>query len=164
MNALYRYRISLGIFIAGLVVSGLTAFPLLRELSILSAAFGIDDPANYASYTGLRHWIAFVHFGLKQTYASFPFIAYGTDWLAFGHLIIALFFVGPFIHPVRNAWVLYCGLVACGAVFALALICGPIRQIPGYWQVIDCSFGAIGSLPLLYCIYLTQGLRRENSP
>ncbi|MEO8204918.1 MAG: hypothetical protein ABI615_01965 [Chthoniobacterales bacterium] len=161
-STIKRYRLSLGIFILGLVFSGLTAFPLLRELSILSPILGIDDPANYATYTGLRHWIAYVHFALIQTYASFPFMAYGTDWLAFGHLIIALFFIGPFVDPLRNAWVLYCGLAACAAEFALALICGPIRHIPAYWQMIDCSFGVIGSLPIFYCLYLTRKLCLEK--
>ena len=64
----------------------------------------------------------------------------GTDWLAFGHLVIALFFVGPWRHPVANAWVLKAGLVACAGVIPLALICGPLRGIPFYWRLIDCSF------------------------
>jgi hypothetical protein len=36
------------------------------------------------------------------------------------------------------------------AVFPLAFICGPIRDIPFYHQLIDCSFGAIGLIPLVY--------------
>ncbi|MEO6847896.1 MAG: hypothetical protein ABI443_09975 [Chthoniobacterales bacterium] len=161
-NPLTRYRISLGVFIIGLALSGLTAFPLLHELSILTSLLGIDDPARYASYVGSKYWIAYVAFGLRQTYASFPFVGYGTDWLAFGHLTIALFFLGPWIAPRRNAWVLYCGLVACVGVIPLALICGPIRGIPFYWSLIDCSFGILGSLPLLYCVYLTPKLSNEH--
>jgi len=116
--------------------------------------------APYKSLSGFQHWIGFVFFGLQQTYANFPFLAYGTDWLAFGHLVIALFFIGPFIDPLKNEWVLYCGIAACIAVFPLALICGPIRQIPLFWTLIDCSFGLFGLLPLLYCLSLTRRMRK----
>ena len=76
---LFAYRISLGLFMAGLIVSGLTAFPLLRELSALCHWLGITDPAAYENMTGIRRWIAFVDVGLERTYATFPFIGYGTD-------------------------------------------------------------------------------------
>lgn len=89
-------------------------------------------------------------------HARYPWLAYGTDWLAFGHLVIALFFVAPWRDPVRNAWVLKVGLVACAGVIANALICGPMRGIPFYWQLIDCSFGVLGALPLLYCLHLSK--------
>ena len=150
------YRISLGLFIGGLIVSGLTAFPLLSELSLLCRWLGIDDASRYETLSGLRGWIAFVFFGLQKTYAAFPFIGYGTDWLAFGHLIIAMFFVGPFRDPVRNAWVLRVGIVACAAVVPLALICGAVREIPVAWRLLDCSFGILGAIPLLYCLRLTK--------
>jgi hypothetical protein len=156
---LLPYRVSLGLFIVGLVLSGLTAFPLLRELSVLSQILGITDPASYAEEHGLRQWIAFVHFGLDQTYVRFPFIAYGTDWLAFGHLVIAAFFIGPFVAPIRNSWVLHVGLAACLAVIPLAIICGHIRQIPLYWRLIDCSFGMVGSIPILFCLDLVRRMR-----
>lgn len=159
---LVAYRISLGLFIAGLIVSGLTAFPLLAELSLLCRWLGIDDPAAYEKLSGLRGWIAFVFFGLQKTYATFPFIGYGTDWLAFGHLIIAMFFIGPFRDPVRNAWVLRAGLVACAAVIPLALICGAIREIPLAWRLLDCSFGLIGAIPLLYCLQLTKRIASQS--
>ena len=63
---LFRYRVSLALFLAGLVFSGLTAFPLLVEIRILSGWLGITDPANYQELTGLAHWIAYVNFGLEQ--------------------------------------------------------------------------------------------------
>ena len=31
----------------------------------------------------------------------------------------------------------------------LARICGPIRGIPFFWRLIDCTFGVLGSIPLL---------------
>jgi hypothetical protein len=155
---LVAFRVSLGLFISGLILSGLTAFPLLRELSLLCRWLGISDPAAYENLTGLHRWLAFVFFGLQKTYAAFPFVGYGTDWLAFGHFVIALFFVGPFRDPVRNAWVLRCGLVACAAVIPLALICGYVRQIPLEWRLLDCSFGILGTIPLFYCLRLTKRL------
>ena len=137
-------------------MSGLTAFPLLQELSLLCRWLGISDPTAYASASGIRAWIAFVSVGLEKTYAAYPFVGYGTDWLAFGHFVIALFFIGPFRDPVRNAWVLRVGIVACILVIPLALICGAIRGIPFGWQLLDCSFGLLGAIPLWYCLNLTK--------
>jgi hypothetical protein len=159
---LRRYRLVLGAFIVGLVLSGMTAFPLLHELRLLMDLFGIPLDEEPMSLSGVRQWICTVHNGLRETHHFHPWLAYGTDWLAFGHLIIALFFIGPWREPVANAWVLKIGVVACVAVIPLALICGPIRGIPFYWRLIDCSFGVIGALPLLYCLKLTRQLRDAN--
>jgi hypothetical protein len=148
---LKKFRLVLGIFIAGLILSGLTAFPLERELTFLSAALGLDG-ATAQEQTGIGHWILAVRDGLGDTYAKYPWIGYGTDWLAFAHLVIAVFFIGPLVDPVRNVWVLKAGLIACGLVIPLALIGGPIRGIPFAWRLIDCSFGVFGALPLWYCL------------
>ena len=156
---LRRYRLVLGLFIAALILSGLTAFPLLHELELLAKLLGIPAAADPHSLTGLQFWIATVRDGLRDVHAGHPWLAYGTDWLAFGHIVIALFFIGPWKKPVANAWVLRVGLVACAGVIPLALICGAIRGIPVYWRLIDSSFGVIGALPLLYCLRLTQRLQ-----
>ncbi|MBP6506544.1 MAG: hypothetical protein KA257_03170 [Opitutaceae bacterium] len=158
-SCLLRYRLSLGFFILGLILSGLTAFPLLAELRLLGRMLGIVNPADYQNLTGLHHWIASVWFGLEQTYAQFSFIGYGTDWLAFGHLCLAVFFIRPFWRPLESDWVLKCGLICCIGVIPLALIAGAVRGIPFYWQLIDCSFGVLGAVPLLYCLRLTQRMR-----
>jgi hypothetical protein len=150
----------LGVFIVGLVLSGVTAFPLLHELELLARMLGIPGDAAANSQIGLSYWIATVRNGLRAIHAGYPWLAYGTDWLAFAHIIIALFFIGPWLDPVRNAWVLKIGLVACAGVFFLALICGPIRGIPLYWRFIDCSFGLFGAIPLLYCLWLTRRMAR----
>jgi hypothetical protein len=78
-------------------------------------------------------------------------MSYGTDLLAFAHLVIAVAFWGPLKDPVKNIWVIQFGMIACIMIFPLAFICGPIRNIPFYWQLIDCSFGAIGLIPLYIC-------------
>lgn len=148
---LRRYRLSLGLFIAGLVIAGLTAFPLAHELRLASSLLGIDDPANHANYTGLRQWIAYVDHSIRKTYAAFPSAGYGTDWLAFAHLAVALFAVGPWRDPVRNQWTINCYLLTCVGVVPLALICGAIREIPVFWRLLDCAFGLLGAIPLLYC-------------
>lgn len=159
MTPLLRYRFTLGFFVVGLILSGLTAFPLLTEMRLLASWLGITNPADYQNLTGLQHWIAYVLFALEQTDARFPFLAYGTDWLAFGHLSIAVFFIRPLFKPLESDWVLKCGLVCCAGVIPLALIAGQIRGIPLYWRLIDCSFGVLGALPLLYCLKLSRQMR-----
>lgn len=159
-SLLLRYRLVLGLFIIGLILSGITAFPLLAELRLLASWLGIANPADYAQLSGLQNWIARVLFALEQNHTQFPFLAYGTDWLAFGHLCIAVFFIRPLFSPLDSDWVLKCGLVCCAAVIPLALIAGQVRGIPIYWRLIDSSFGICGALPLLCCLHLTRQMRR----
>jgi len=146
---LRRIRLLVMAFIIGLVLSGVTAFPLEWELNLLAHWLGAPPNALPQNYSGLLFWIVTVRNGLRQTNADFPFMAYGTEWLAFGHLVIATAFIGPLREPVRNKWIVDWGLIACAGVLPLALICGPLRGIPFYWRVIDCSFGIIGAIPLL---------------
>jgi hypothetical protein len=155
---LCRFRIVLALFMLGLVVSGITAFPLQRELDSLTALRGLEHCKAADVTNNFDHWILTVRDGLRDTYARFPWIPYGTDWLAFAHIIIAIFFIGPLIDPVRNIWVLRAGLIACVLVIPLALICGSIRQIPFGWRLIDCSFGVLGAIPLWYCLKLAKSL------
>lgn len=143
----------------GLVVSGVTAFPLAWEMRLLTTLFGINPSLPPDHYSGLGFWLATVNHGLTETYAAYPWVGYGTDWLAFAHLAIAVYFIGPLVNPVKNEWVIYAGLIGCVLVLPLALICGPLRGIPFYWRLIDCSFGAFGAVPLLYCVRLTRLMR-----
>ena len=145
---LRKIRLLVLFFIAALVVSGVTAFPLAAELRILSAFLGIDSSLPPTAYSGLKHWIATVNEGITCIGEQYPFMLYGTDWLAFAHLVIAVAFVGLYREPVRNKWLIYFGMIACAGVLPLALICGTIREIPLYWQLIDCSFGIFGIIPL----------------
>ena len=154
--AILRFRIMMLVFIVGLVVSGVTAFPLLAELRLLTSWLGLGGATSPAGHAGLAWWILTVRFGLEDVYARYPWIAYGTDWLAFGHIVIALFFVGALIRPAESRSVIYAGIAACLLVIPLAVICGAIRGIPGYWRLIDCSFGLIGIIPLLYCLRLLR--------
>ena len=146
-----RIRVWLVLFIIGLVLSGVTAFPLERETEILIQVFHVSA-APAGGEPALHTWLRRVHEGIVQTNRSYPFMAYGTDWLAFAHLVIAIAFIGPFIDPVRNKWIFVFGVIACAGVIPLALIAGPIRGIPVYWRMIDCSFGIFGVIPLLICL------------
>jgi hypothetical protein len=155
---LRRIRILLGLFVVGLVLSGLTAFPLRWEIDVLASMLGVSDAPSPEGHTGLDYWILYVREGLRISYAQYSFLAYGTDWLAFAHIVIAVFFIGPILDPARNVWVIQAGMIACVLVIPLALICGPIRGIPFYWRLIDCSFGVIGLIPLWYALRLTRRL------
>jgi len=106
-------------------------------------------------------WLNHVHDGLAATNHTYPFLAYGTDWLAFAHIVLAILFIGPWRDPVRNKWVVQFGLIACVGVLILALIAGPIRGIPFYWRMIDCSFGVIGAIPLLLCLKSIAELEQQ---
>lgn len=152
-NPLRTIRIWITLFIVGLVVSGVIAFPLLWELNLLAKWTNSLDPDHSSAWA---QWIVRVHEGLERTYARDPFIAYGTDWLAFGPIIVALFFIAPWIDPKRNIAVLWVGVAACVLIIPTALICGPIREIPLGWRFIDCAFGVFGIVPLLYVIGLTK--------
>ena len=141
-------RIWLSVFIAGLVLSGITAFPLEHETGWLIRILAAHPLLPKATIL----WIDRVHQALYDESIRAPFLAYGTDWLAFAHLVLAVAFFGPLIDPVRNKWVLQFGVIACAGVFALALIAGPLRGIPLPWRLIDCSFGLFGAVPLLICL------------
>jgi hypothetical protein len=145
-SLLRSIRVWLAVFMIGLILSGVTAFPLQTEISALVRMGSLLDLASRAP--ALFGWLLRVQDALTVTDARFPFLAYGTDWLAFAHLVIAVAFIGPWQDPVRNRWVITFGLIACLGVLPLALIAGPIRGIPFYWRLIDCSFGVIGSTPL----------------
>ena len=149
---LLRYRIALGIFIVGLILSGISALPLQWELSLLDRWFGNSGSVG--------NFISHVRDGIDKTYAQFPFFGYGTDWLGFGHFVIAAFFILPFVDPIKYRALLYVGMVACAGVIVLALIAGPIRGLPFFWTLIDCGFGIFGAIPLLYCLRITRNSMR----
>lgn len=138
-------RFWLALFIVGLVLSGLTAFPLETELRWLVSR--LPDSASIRP-SALTAWLVRVRDALAETNSHYPFLAYGTDWLAFAHLAIAVAFVGPLCDPIRNVWVVDFGLIACALVIPLALIAGAVRSIPFGWRLIDCSFGLFGAIPL----------------
>jgi hypothetical protein len=159
---LRRIRFWLALFIIGLVLSGITAFPLQTELAWFVSFLHKSSVQIIAESTGLLPWIEQVNEALSTTNARYPFLAYGTDWLAFAHLVFAIAFIGPYIDPVRNKWVTTFGLIACAGVVPLALIAGHVRGIPLGWRLIDCSFGVFGAVPLVLCRKHTLMIEREE--
>ncbi len=160
LDRLSRIRLWLAIFMAGLVVSGLTAFPLVHETRLLDRLVG-PGTATGEVFPPLAAWIHTVALALQDISLRYPFIPYGTDWLAFAHLVIAIAFIGPWRDPFRNVWVIEFGIIACVLVIPLALICGPLRGIPWFWRLIDCSFGLVGVLPLLMARRLVKAQDRR---
>ena len=154
-------RVCLIIVILGLVVSGVTAFPLREELMLGRDL--LNDTGLSAVFPDLASWVQRVAEGLDATGTEYPFLAYGTDWLAFAHLAIAVAFVGPLIDPIRNVWVTVWGLIMCAGIVPLALIAGAIRGLPIGWQLIDISFGVIAAVPLTIALVLTRRLARSEA-
>ena len=111
----------------------------------------------------MKDWLLFVFKGMKTTYSNYPFFAYGTDWLAFAHIVIAISFIGPLKDPVRNIWVIQSGMIACVLIIPLALIAGEIRSIPFFWRLIDCSFGIFGIIPLYICYKYIKKIENEKA-
>jgi hypothetical protein len=144
---LHSIRSWLAVVIIGLVLSGVTAFPLQHELDLTVRLVAHFHLSSYAP--SLTTWLLRVDNALADTNTRYPFLAYGTDWLAFAHLVIAAAFIGPYLNPVRNRWFITWGFLSCAGVPLLALIAGPIRGIPFYWRLIDCSFGVFCCLCLL---------------
>jgi hypothetical protein len=153
---LHSIRFWLSLFIAGLILSGITAFPLEQETGWLADFVG-RYPVLPSEVT---LWLYRVHTALHANSVDYPFLAYGTDWLAFAHLVLAIAFLGPLRDPVRNKWVLQFGVIACIAVIPLALIAGQARGIPLPWRLIDCSFGVFGAIPLLICLNRVKHLEQ----
>lgn len=143
-NQLTKIRALIIFFMIATAISGITAFPVETELSWL-----LQYKESFPS--GASFWLQKVYDALHDTNSRYPFLMYGYDWLAFAHIVIALAFIGPLIDPKRNIWVIDWAILCCICVFPLAFIAGPIRGIPLYWQLLDCSFGFFGLFPLFLC-------------
>jgi hypothetical protein len=61
---LFRFRCVLGFFLLALMLSGITAFPLERELEALASARGLAQAAPSDVHNGLDVWILTVRDGL----------------------------------------------------------------------------------------------------
>jgi len=147
-----RVRILLGLVVAGLVLSGVTAFPIETELRLATRLLGLGPGTDPSTLGPVSAWLVQVRDAVVATNAAYPFLAYGTDWLAFAHLVIAVAFLGAFRDPVRNEWIVMFGLIASAGIFALAVLAGPVRGIPWFWTLVDCAFGVGCGVPLLICL------------
>ncbi|OBP17010.1 hypothetical protein A5320_04840 [Rheinheimera sp. SA_1] len=131
-----------------MLFSGVTAIPLEWQLGIANQYLGVDT--KFAELQpGLSFWVTRIYTGLSSTYSEYPFIAYGTDWLAFAHIVLAILFIGPLRDPIKNIWVIEFGIICCVLVVPFAMVFGSIREIPIFWRMADCSFGVVGIIPLI---------------
>lgn len=152
-------RFWLLLFVGGLMVSGVTAIPLASELNIVYRGLHHFDVFHGA----FHDWIQAVYSAILDTQSRYPFLLYGTDWLAFGHFVVAVAFIGPLRDPVRNRWVVEFGIISCVLVIPYALIFGALRGIPWWWRLIDCAFGIFGLIPLLMVRRIVRRLERGRS-
>ena len=102
-----------------------------------------------------------VHEGINDAYTEYPFLAYPNDWLAFGHIIIALFISGAIRDPVRNRWVIEYAIIACVLVIPWGFIFGAVREVPVGWGFVDSAFGVFGIIPLIYARKLSLSLEQQ---
>lgn len=147
-------------FILALAAAGISAFPLEAELRFASDV--LHGSFVSESLSGLVAYIDQIRDAVISTNGDYPFLAYGTDWLAFAHLVIAVAFIGVLRDPVRNVWIIQWGMIACVMVIPTVLIAGAVRGIPWPWQLIDMSFGVFGIIPLVIVWRLTMRLEREQ--
>ena len=156
-----RVRYILAFFVLALVISGLTAFPIMWEVNILQSIIG-EGTFMQRLYPPMARWISFVHHSLTSITREHSFIFYGTDWLAFAHIVIAIAFWAPLRDPVKNIWVIEWAMIACILVIPFALIFGQVRGIPFFWRLIDCSFGVFGIIPLWLCRRYIKQIQRDT--
>jgi hypothetical protein len=112
----------------------------------------------------LASWISLVHEAINDLYQNYAFLGYGYDWLAFGHFVIAIAFMGAVKDPVRNRWVIEFGMIACVLILPYAFFLGQLRGIPMIWRIIDMSFGVFGIIPLYFARKMTLELESGLSP
>ncbi|MBL7739212.1 MAG: hypothetical protein JNK14_08325 [Chitinophagaceae bacterium] len=141
-------------FMIMLFLSGLTAIPAETGLGFLSRCFAPD--------TVIGGWVEKVYIGVANTNRDYPFIAYGYDWLAFAHFVLAVLFIGPLKDPVKNKWIIEFGMIACLLVIPFAVVAGHFRGIPLWWRFLDCLFGIIGLVPLGICLNQVHQMERST--
>lgn len=144
-------RLHLTGFITLLLLTGITALPLIAEIDFLYAHRAIFSIT-------LTQWIEQLYRNIHQTPTV---MLYGTDWLAFAHIVIGLFFIPVYHNPLQYRANMLVGMAACLLIFPLAFICGPIRDIPFFHQLIDCSFGVLGFLYLYYILKKINRLKNN---
>jgi hypothetical protein len=156
MNDLRYIRRWIAFFIVALALSGLTAVPLEWLTGLL---------AHWTAPVGgpLHEWAQHAADAVAHVGGTYPMLFYGTDWLAFAHIVIALAFVGPYRDPVRNRWVIEWGLWCCLLVLPLAFLWAPVRGIPFFWRCVDASFGVFGAIPLWLVLRRIDKLEKATS-
>ncbi|MBN2210263.1 MAG: hypothetical protein JW709_02600, partial [Sedimentisphaerales bacterium] len=107
-----RIRILLILCILGLVFGFQMVLFVRPEITWLNSIFGPGTQMDRFC-PSVSAWVNHLAEGINDTYARYPFIAYCMDWLALAQLGFIVMFIGAVINPVRNIWVIQCGLVVC---------------------------------------------------
>lgn len=134
-----QVRILIALYVSALVISGYTAMIVPQGLKFLLEIVPSD-------WTIIYQWLQKIETIISQTSIH---VLYGFDWLAFAHFGIAMSFYGVWKDPVRNRWVIDWAMWMSIAIFPFAFVMGYIREIPFWWQLIDCSFGVVSLIPLI---------------
>ena len=150
-----RAKWMLGLVAFGLFVSGVTVWPAIPELKFaVSLLYGEQVPKG-----GLHLFLTEIISALEYTNENHPYLLYGYDWLAFAHICLAILFAGAIRDPIRNKWIVECGLIMCLLIPVLAGICIPIRGIPPYWFFFDMIFAPGAGIPLYIAL---RDIRKEE--
>lgn len=138
---------------AGLLLNGISAIPLISELKIL-----LSKPDVLPQF--LRNWWMYVNKGVNDTTRFYPFMRYGFDWLAFAHLLIAIAFIGPLKDPIKNEWVIRWGMIASALSVIMALGWERLRGIPLWWSCIDAAIAIVAFIVLWLCNHWIKELKK----
>ncbi len=141
-------RIWLVLFSVALIAAGTTAIFAREGLRMLAPWFA-QGSLLQTVWPSMAGWLSLVHRAVEETYDKYPFLAYGFDWLAFGHYIISIPFLMAIRDPRKHSWVISYGVYACIAVLPFAIVFGAIRGIPLFWRGVDTLFGIGGLIVLL---------------
>ena len=160
-RALLHVRFWLIFFSAALLTSGLTAIFAREGMRFLSPLF-MQGSILTNLWPDMSKWLSLAYQAIEETYDKYPFLAYGYDWLAFGHFIIAIPFIMAVKDPRGNSWVITYGMIACVSVIPFAIIFGAIRGIPFFWRIVDPLFGVGGLLVLLILRKQLKSLESSN--
>jgi hypothetical protein len=157
---LTHIRFWLIVFATALIGSGTTAIFPREGLRLLSPLFA-PGSVFQTVWPAMAAWLSLVQQAIEQTYTTYPFLAYGYDWLAFGHFIISIPFLMAVRDPLRHSWVITYGISACLAVLPFAVVFGAIRGIPLFWRGVDTMFGIGGLIVLLVLRKQLRALERH---
>lgn len=149
-----KIKVAILITIIGLLVNGISAIPLQREMNLL-----LSHPDKLPDF--MRDWWMYVSKGVNETNNKYPFMRYGFDWLAFAHLLIAIAFLGPLKDPVKNEWVVRWGMIASALSVLMALGWENIRDIPFWWSILDALLSVVAFIILWLCNKWINELKKE---
>lgn len=156
-----RIRWMLSLVVLGLILSGLTTFPLIWEVNLLNTWLG--SGSGLSGLPEVSGFISHIHEGVTLIDRQYPFLRYGLDWLGFAHIAIALAFLGPIQKPLEHYWIVSWAILVCILCVPAILIFGYAREMPMFWSFIDSGFPLLALIPLCIAFKNIQLLKNEVS-